>query len=522
MAPINDELFTEGVDEIEQGIVQRDQADLLSQHEKQPTENTTRTPESEIDNATVPLQQNKAPPARPISEDDDTDEYSSYDLSWLYTYSENVPENNFELQHPYQPHTLTEQDQPKLAQPPQPEPNQPVSATTNPPEFYQQDDSQQGQLHQQPASASKSFYQDKNVVRSHGQWVLFEPENRPYVPNQILNRNDQPNLVQVSPPEQGQIRLFPSDDRSCQPQPDLAKPSTSRTLETIRLEEIIIDPQPQPDNQPDSTHDHQSQPKAQITNQPKSVQRIRYPTEHTHQQVAGQDGGPITLTVTNPTSGSDFWTAIICCIENKTDSLILHSNRLHLMGKMTTKVPLPLVFLFPFVENPENGQLELKLNNVAVHHIPNDQASKCISEVHSQLLKRYKIKSEKPPSLKNYRSPPDFRLLFSIMRNNDLFDSVISDPILDGKPWKIVECVGKKTPIVMTEQKELSVFLSEFPRNNKITASFSYKDEDGNDVVFPEPDDKEIHLKRINQGGGTFITPLFPTPNPSREIKVSL
>ena len=41
MAPINDESFTEGVDEIEQGIVQRDQANLLSQHEKQLTENTT-------------------------------------------------------------------------------------------------------------------------------------------------------------------------------------------------------------------------------------------------------------------------------------------------------------------------------------------------------------------------------------------------------------------------------------------------------------------------------------------------
>ena len=91
------------------------------------------------------------------------------------------------------------------------------------------------------------------------------------------------------------------------------------------------------------------------------------------------------------------------------------------------------------------------------------------------------------------------------------------------RPWKIVECVGRKTPILMTEQKELSVFLTDFPEidaNNKITASFTYKDADDNDVVFPYG--KEIQLKRINQGGGTFITPLFPTPNPSREIKVSL
>ena len=75
----------------------------------------------------------------------------------------------------------------------------------------------------------------------------------------------------------------------------------------------------------------------------------------------------------------------------------------------------------------------------------------------------------------------------------------------------------------MTEQKELSVFLTDFPMinaNNKITASFSYKDADDNDVVFPY--DKEIQLKRINQGGGTFITPLFPTPNPSKEVKVSI
>merc|ERR1711860_175910 len=34
--------------------------------------------------------------------------------------------------------------------------------------------------------------------------------------------------------------------------------------------------------------------------------------------------------------------------------------------------------------------------------------------------------------------------------------------------------------------------------------------------------DKEIPLRRINQGGGTFITPLFPTPNPSREVKATL
>ena len=91
------------------------------------------------------------------------------------------------------------------------------------------------------------------------------------------------------------------------------------------------------------------------------------------------------------------------------------------------------------------------------------------------------------------------------------------------RPWKIVECVGRKTPILMTEQKELSVFLTDFPMinaNNKITASFSYKDADDNDVVFPY--DKEIQLKRINQGGGTFITPLFPTPNPSKEVKVSI
>ena len=75
----------------------------------------------------------------------------------------------------------------------------------------------------------------------------------------------------------------------------------------------------------------------------------------------------------------------------------------------------------------------------------------------------------------------------------------------------------------MTEQKELSVSLSDFPKidaDNKITASFSYKDEYDNDVVFP--DDKEIPLKRVHQGGGTFIAPFFPTPNPSRDVEVSL
>ena len=95
----------------------------------------------------------------------------------------------------------------------------------------------------------------------------------------------------------------------------------------------------------------------------------------------------------------------------------------------------------------------------------------------------------------------------------------------EGKSGDLGGRGGKRTPILMTEQKELSVFLSDFPQNsnNKITASFSYKDEGDNDVVFPgKGKDKEIPLRRINQGGGTFITPLFPTPNPSREVKVSL
>jgi len=181
--------------------------------------------------------------------------------------------------------------------------------------------------------------------------------------------------------------------------------------------------------------------------------------------------------------------------------------------------PLESLVSIPIELNPENSQLEL--TNVATHHITNDQASNYMPEVHSQ-LERYGVKL---PSLERYRSPPDFRLLFSIIRNNELVDTVISDPIRDGKPWKIVECVGKRTPILMTEQKELCVFLSDFPQNsnNKVTASFSYKDEGDNDVVFPgKGNDKEIPLRRINQGGGTFITPLFPTPNPSREVKATL
>ena len=461
MAPINDMSFTEDIDEIEQSTVQRDRANLLTEYEKQQTVNTQRT--SEITTRTSETTTRTSETTTRTSESETVFNVDNailpYDIDLkpyfdrIFTEeSENATENNYvPVQIPFQTTTHDPTCQP------QPDPLGAIVKKTilEPPP---QPNSQPGQLHQQPTSASKSSSNDQgdHVVPSNGQCITIDH------------------------------------------------------------------------NQPDV---HQSQPKVHITNQPKSVQRVRYMTEHTHQQLAGQDGLPITLTVTNATSGVAFWRAIICCIENRTDSLILHSNGLHLMKEMTAnsaKVPLPLVAI-PFELNAENGHLELKLNNVAAHHIKNDQASEIMPEVHSQLkscgvnqLKSCGEKFVTLPSLVRYRSPLEFRLLFSIMRNDDLVDRVISDPIRDGKPWKIVECVGKRTPILMTEQKELSVFLSEYPNNNKIIASFSYKDEDGNYVVFPEPDDKEIHLKRINQGGGTFITPLFPTPNPSREIKVSL
>ena len=139
-----------------------------------------------------------------------------------------------------------------------------------------------------------------------------QPENQPHHQDHILNGNYLPNFVQPFPPE------HPIDDRHCQPQTDLAKPSTPRTLETI-VKITILDSQPesQPGKlhqqpEPASTssssdqgdhvvrgnssheHDHQSQPLVQIANQPKSVQRVRYMTEHTHQQLAGQDELPIT------------------------------------------------------------------------------------------------------------------------------------------------------------------------------------------------------------------------------------
>ena len=85
-------------------------------------------------------------------------------------------------------------------------------------------------------------------------------------------------------------------------QPDPVKPSTSRTLETITIQELL---KPQPDSQPGQFHqqpvsastsssndqgDHvvrgneqwiifeQNHPMVLITNQPKSVQRVRYMT----------------------------------------------------------------------------------------------------------------------------------------------------------------------------------------------------------------------------------------------------
>ena len=417
----------------------------------------------------------------------------------------------------------------------------------------------------QPSTSRTSETVDNVITQATTVELQPQPHGLPVIPEDeedldisTLFDDIQSMIDHVQIPLQ-QRHAPPPHDHPCQPQPDLAKPSTLGTLESI-VNEFC---QPQHDDSqpgklhqkpssastfsssdqgdhvvrshgkwvmfPDSTNEHQSQPKAQITNQPKSVQRVRYVTEHTHQQLAGQNGLPITLTVTNITSGRAPWKAIIiiCCIENNTNSLILHSNGLHLMNTKKAKNaegPLESLLSIPIELNPENSQLELKLTNVATHHITNDQASNYMPEVHSQ-LEGFGVTSVELPSLERYRSPPDFRLLFSIVRNKKLVHSVISDPIRDGKPWKIVECVGKRTPILMTEQKELSVFLSDFPQNsnNKITASFSYKDEGDNDVVFPgKGKDKEIPLRRINQGGGTFITPLFPTPNPSREVKVSL
>ena len=416
----------------------------------------------------------------------------------------------------------------------------------------------------QPSTSRTSETVDNVITQATTVELQPQPHGLPVIPEDeedldisTLFDDIQSMIDHVQIPQQRHAP--PPHDHPCQPQPDLAKPSTLGTLESIVNEFCHPqhdDSQPGKLHQkpasastfsssdqgdhvvrshgkwvmfPDSTNEHQSQPKAQITNQPKSVQRVRYVTEHTHQQLAGQNGLPITLTVTNITSGRAPWKAIIiiCCIENNTNSLILHSNGLHLMNTKKAKNaegPLESLLSIPIELNPENSQLELKLTNVATHHITNDQASNYMPEVHSQ-LEGFGVTSVELPSLERYRSPPDFRLLFSIVRNKKLVHSVISDPIRDGKPWKIVECVGKRTPILMTEQKELSVFLSDFPQNsnNKITASFSYKDEGDNDVVFPgKGKDKEIPLRRINQGGGTFITPLFPTPNPSREVKVSL
>ena len=270
---------------------------------------------------------------------------------------------------------------------------------------------------------------------------------------------------------------------------------------------------------------YSKEPTIAITNQPINETRVRHLSESNFQMLHGKNNQPITLEILNANPSED-WTVVTCVIENNIKEYKLHSNGLHF--RTENKKDFQGIVCIPFQPNKSNNcHLEMQFKDVFTHRLRNDHAAKIgLKKIQNVLEQRHCI-SVNLPKQKNYKSPDHFRLLFSIMRQNQLFQQLISDPIrnMKSKPpekFKVTLINDTKIPIPMTETRELMVLLTPEPDDNdcKITARFSCSNPATNEVImFPE---NEIELGRKGKNVGVFKSPLFPTPTLTENVNVSM
>ena len=84
--------------------------------------------------------------------------------------------------------------------------------------------------------------------------------------------------------------------------------------------------------------------------------------------------------------------------------------------------------------------------------------------------------------------------------------------------------IFKIPEIWMTESMNINLYF-DYPKEYKVVALFSYKDENGLEKVFPESGGVEVNRIKTSEGfvlsnGGHFDTPLFPEPHLTKAVQV--